>query len=408
MALARAVGRKAIDLASLGAALGRRSTKIEAAARRTATALVVGVFATPILGWAGAFVLLVIGLLVEARMEPAPSPEARYVLVETPNGTCVAKVVAHGDRSVADFGTNDKLPVDLTVAPTALRFPAAAIKGRRLRLDNGSQGTVRIVYGSRFTDQDSVKLDPTGDSLLNGSCLAEGAAAASPSGQSKRAERTRELASGPPSKEAFTRILALFQPPGFGGEDEHHLPPWTSDEERRQSMDFAMEKLAAWDDMLRELLASGRPDEIPDWGRLVRHITFYRLDENVAAAVEQVVRSSSLVGVTIVEARKCEVLPWKRLAAPPHLHPKRLIVSDTVVSEEDWAVLIKGSFARLEALEVSEPRDEIYGSILDGLPLLSRIVCRHCRGNSLAVVLVRPALVQRLHPPRLRRQRRHS
>jgi hypothetical protein len=403
-ALGRAVGRKAIDLAFLGAAIRRRAAQIEAGGRRVATGLLVGIFGTPVVGWAGAFVLLVMGLLVEGCTEPPPSVVARYAFVETPSGTCVAKVVARGARSVADFGTNHALPVDLVVSPTATRFRADALKGRTLRIDDGSQGTVRTVYGSRLTDQDTVTLDPSGTGMVNGSCLTEAASpgvsapasGAEPGGPSKRAQRTKELVDGSPSEEAFGRVLALFQPVRSGGLDEHLLPPWTSDKERLQSMEYASEKLAAWDDMLRVLAATGRADEVPDWGRLVRRFKFYRLDTNAPAAVTQAVRSRSLADVTIIEAVRCEGLPWKQLAAAPHLRPKRLIVSNTVVSNEDWPPLVKGTFSDLEVLELSEASNEIYGSILDGLPQLSRIVCRHCFGSSLAVVLARQPLLRRL------------
>jgi hypothetical protein len=215
---------------------------------------------------------------------------------------------------------------------------------------------------------------------------------------SPRAKRLAELLEGKPSEDAFARILALFQPVGQGGRDEHQLPPWRDDDERKRALEQALAGLAPWDDGLRVLNANGSSSAIPDWGRLVRRFVFYRLSQNVAPAIAQLVQSPSLAGVTIIEVVKCDVFAWKTLAAAPSVRPKRLVVHDTVIQDADWSALLPATLEGLEGLETSSMSfsKERYGRVLDALPKLTRLACRDCRSESLRTALERTDLVRRL------------
>ncbi len=170
LAFSRAVQQRAADVSAMHGSLVARSALVDAAAKRVRRTLALAIVATPILGWASAFLLLVVGIGVESAIEPPANPAARYVVMDTPKGSCIAKLKTKKGRVLADFGPQD-LPKDMVVDPNVPRLSPEAIVGKRVRLIRGPEGVVRKVYARRIIDQDTVVLDPKGEDDMRGACF---------------------------------------------------------------------------------------------------------------------------------------------------------------------------------------------------------------------------------------------
>jgi hypothetical protein len=171
LAFARAIRQRAVDVGAMHGSLVARSALVDAAARRVRRTLALAIVVTPVLGWASAFMLLVVGIGVDSVIEPPANPAARYVTIDTPKGRCIAKLKTKKGQVIADFGPGSGLPRDSAVGADVPRFSPEAIVGKRVRLRRGPAGVVRKVYARRIIDEDTMVLDPKGEEDLRGACF---------------------------------------------------------------------------------------------------------------------------------------------------------------------------------------------------------------------------------------------
>jgi hypothetical protein len=172
-AMAQASARRSVDLDALTSTLGTRAREIVDTARRAGAASVGLVVGTPFVAFASVLGILLSARLVEPVLAFEPSGLERYAWVDTKRGQCVGLIARDGDRTLAYFAGNDRLPNPSTIATDGTvppRFAPATLIGRRLRLANGTEGTVRRVTGAPVTNREQVAFDGGEHGDLAGAC----------------------------------------------------------------------------------------------------------------------------------------------------------------------------------------------------------------------------------------------
>ena len=146
-AMARALARKTAEYGAMTLLLADRSRAIGSAARRAGALTVAAVFGAPLAGWVFGAVLIGAIAIGEKAIEPRPSERLQYAWIDTPLGKCVAKLKHEDDKTLTDFGDNERLTSGTEVLEPRERFSASAMVGQRVRVASGAQGKVRKAYG---------------------------------------------------------------------------------------------------------------------------------------------------------------------------------------------------------------------------------------------------------------------
>jgi hypothetical protein len=126
-------------------------------------------------------------------------------------------------------------------------------------------------------------------------------------------EHLRDLLQRPPSPEIWEAICKLFA-------------SWPEGDARSQAITSADQQMSAWDEALRVVFANSgflyTNGQIDEFGRLVRSLRMYRIDENVTDILRTIANSPYLQNLTRLSIYRCEEIDpeaFGDLARSPYL-----------------------------------------------------------------------------------------
>lgn len=176
--LALAATRRAVDLHVIHQSVRTWAAAASQAARDARRKTGVAIVITPVAGFFSLVALLLLASVLEPMVQFPPSDLDRYAWLETKRGRCLALMGdSDGTSRGAHFGDNDRLPMPARVpeehAATLELFPASDVVGQKVRLSDGTTGTVARVLGAPVTNREQFVLEDGSRGDAPGSCAVD-------------------------------------------------------------------------------------------------------------------------------------------------------------------------------------------------------------------------------------------